>query len=138
MQKCGKCKRIFATDEELKNHQSKCGLNNIFLQCYFCHKPFAKESSLQNHLVAHMISNPTFPPRSGMIENWQRTINLAIHSVKKREVLSHRKNISSNQLFSKFICKIVFTKYLSNLNESKFPQFRHCAVFKIRIILLGI
>ena len=65
MQKCGKCKRIFATDEELSNHQSKCGLNNVFLQCHFCHKTFAKESSLKNHILAHMIPNSKFLPRPG-------------------------------------------------------------------------
>ena len=35
------------------------------------------------------------------------------HSVEKREILSHRKNILWNQLFSNFSSKsIVFTKFL--------------------------
>ena len=40
----------------------------------------------------------------------------------KREIYSHRKNISSNQLFSDFISKCVaFTKFLPKKRESKFP-----------------
>ena len=44
------------------------------------------------------------------------------HSVKKREIYSHQKNISSNQLFSDFFSKNVgFTKFLPEKCESKFP-----------------
>ena len=45
-----------------------------------------------------------------------------VHSVEKREILSHRKNISSNQLFSKLFSKIVtFTKFLPKMREREFP-----------------
>ena len=46
----------------------------------------------------------------------------AVHSVEKQEILSHWKNISWNQLFSKFFSKtVVFTKFLSKMSKSKFP-----------------
>ena len=49
-------------------------------------------------------------------------IQVHIHSVEKREILSHQKNISSNQLFSKFISKnVVFTQFLPKKYKSKFP-----------------
>ena len=39
-----------------------------------------------------------------------------VHSVEKREILSHQKDISSNQLFSNLFSRIVtFTKFLSNV-----------------------
>ena len=44
-----------------------------------------------------------------------------IHSVQKREIYSHRKNISWNQLFTKSLDKkIIFTKFLSKKCENKF------------------
>ena len=46
------------------------------------------------------------------------------HSVEKCEILSHRKNISWNQLFSNLFSKtIAFTKFLSKKYER---QFSHC------------
>ena len=52
-----------------------------------------------------------------------------LHSVEKREFLSHRKKISWNQLFSNFFSKTVgFTKFLSKKSEREFPQFPNCAV----------
>ena len=43
-----------------------------------------------------------------------------LHSVKKRKIYSHWKNISSNQLFSNSISKTVgFTKFLPKICESK-------------------
>ena len=49
------------------------------------------------------------------------------HSVEKREILSHRKKISWNQLFSNFFSETVtFTKFLPKKRESKFPKFAHC------------
>ena len=51
---------------------------------------------------------------------------LLVHSVEKREILSHQKNISQNQLFSNFSSKTVdFTKFLSKLFEREFLQFPH-------------
>ena len=48
-------------------------------------------------------------------------------SVEKREILSHKKKISSNQLFSNFFSKtIVFTKFLWKMCEREFLQFQHC------------
>ena len=48
------------------------------------------------------------------------------HSVEKREILSHLKNISSNQLFSK---TVTFTKILQ-----KFPQFSHFVLYSVKSI----
>ena len=49
------------------------------------------------------------------------------HSVEKREILSHWKKISSNQLFSNFFSKtIAFTKFLRKKCEREFLQFPHC------------
>ena len=46
---------------------------------------------------------------------------------KKREIHSHRKNISLNPLFSTFSNrKVAFTKFLSKKCESKFTSFPHC------------
>ena len=71
---------------------------------------------------------------SCMIRLMQKVINAKTHCVhtvrtyvrvrsgEKREILSHRKNISWNQLFSDFFSKTVdFTKYLSKECETKFP-----------------
>ena len=50
------------------------------------------------------------------------------HSVEKREILSHQKCTSSNQLFSNLFSKTVsFTKFLSKMREREFPQFPQCA-----------
>ena len=52
------------------------------------------------------------------------------HSVEKWKIYSHRNFLSSNQLSSNFISKIiVFTKFLSKKCESKFPQFPQCGTF---------
>ena len=54
---------------------------------------------------------------------------ITVHSVEKRKILSHRKNISSNQLFSNLSSKTVtFTKNLIKMRESKFPELPHCGV----------
>ena len=48
------------------------------------------------------------------------------HSVVKREILSHRKKISSNQFFGNFFSKtIAFTKFLQKKCEREFLQFPH-------------
>ena len=45
-----------------------------------------------------------------------------IHSVEKREILSHQKEISSSQLFSNLFSKTVtFTKFLPKMREREFP-----------------
>ena len=45
-----------------------------------------------------------------------------LHSVEKREILCHQKNISSNQLFSNLFSKIVtFTEFLPKMREREFP-----------------
>ena len=44
------------------------------------------------------------------------------HSVEKQEILSHQKNISSNQLFRNLFSKTVtFTKFLPKIREREFP-----------------
>ena len=44
------------------------------------------------------------------------------HTVEKRIILSHQKNISSNQLFSNLFSKTVtFTNFLPKLSEREFP-----------------
>ena len=44
------------------------------------------------------------------------------HTVEKREILFHRKNISSNQLFSNLFTKTVtFTEFLLKMREREFP-----------------
>ena len=50
----------------------------------------------------------------------------SMHSVEKREILSpHRKNISSNQLFSNFFSKTVtFTEFLPKMREREFRQIK--------------
>ena len=46
---------------------------------------------------------------------------LETHDVEKREILSHQRNISSNQLISTFFRKTVnFTKLLPKMRERKF------------------
>ena len=53
------------------------------------------------------------------------------HSVVISEIYSHRKNISSNHLFSNLFSKhVAFTKFLPKMRESKFPKLPHCAVWK--------
>ena len=53
---------------------------------------------------------------------WQKKILLFLHSVEKQKIYSHRKNFSSNQLFSNFFSKnVTFTKFLPEMSESKFP-----------------
>ena len=48
-------------------------------------------------------------------------------SVVKWKIYSHRKNISSNHLFTNFLSKnIAFTKVLPKMHESKFPKLPHC------------
>ena len=43
-------------------------------------------------------------------------------SMEKREILSHQRKISSNQLFSNLFSKTVtFTKFLPKLREREFP-----------------
>ena len=51
---------------------------------------------------------------------WLKKTNYSMldHSVVKRDILSHWKKISSNQLFSK---TIAFTKILSKKSEREFP-----------------
>ena len=50
------------------------------------------------------------------------------HSVEKREILSHWKYFSSNQLFSSFFSKTIdLTKFLRKKSEREFLQFPHCA-----------
>ena len=72
--------------------------------------------------------NPLFPSPNYLshnsISNALIAINIHIgsimkfHSVKKREIHSHRKNISWNQLFSIFFCKNVdFTNILTKVWE---------------------
>ena len=49
------------------------------------------------------------------------------HSVEKREILSHWKKISSNQLFSNLFSKTnAFTKFLRKNCEREFLEFPHC------------
>ena len=44
------------------------------------------------------------------------------HSVEKQEILSHLKNISSDQLFSNLFSKtVIFTKFLPKMREREFP-----------------
>ena len=51
-----------------------------------------------------------------------------VHSVEKREILSHWKKISSNQLFSNFFLKnVIFMKFLTKMCETTSQQFPHCA-----------
>ena len=48
-----------------------------------------------------------------------------VHSVEKREILCHWKEISSKQLFSNFFSKtIVFTKFLRKKCEIEFLQLK--------------
>ena len=52
------------------------------------------------------------------------------HSVEKREILSHLKNISSNQLFSnKFSKTVTFTKFLPKMREREVPYY-HAKFFR--------
>ena len=52
-----------------------------------------------------------------------------VHTVEKQKNFSHRKNISSNHLFSNFFSKYVgFTKFFPKYSESKFQKVPHCAV----------
>ena len=45
-----------------------------------------------------------------------------MHSVEKREIISHQKNISSNQLFRNLFSKTVtFTKFLPEIGERELP-----------------
>ena len=61
--------------------------------------------------------------------SYKKAIRSQCHSVEKREILSHRKNISWNHLFSTFFSKnVAFTKFLSKKCEREFPQFPHCAL----------
>ena len=60
--------------------------------------------------------------------NWQSKWSakllyyLQVTSVKKQEILSHLKNISSNQLSSNLFSKTVtFTKFLQKMYEKEFP-----------------
>ena len=51
------------------------------------------------------------------------------HSVVISEIYSHRKNVSSNHLFSNLFSKhVAFTKFLPKMRESKFPKLPHCAM----------
>ena len=50
-----------------------------------------------------------------------------VHSVVKREILSHQKNILSNLLFSNLFSK---TATFTTMRERELPQFPHCAVWK--------
>ena len=51
--------------------------------------------------------------------------------VEKREILSHWKLFSWNQLFSNFFSKdVTFTKFLPKKLEREFPQFPHSVVWK--------
>ena len=50
------------------------------------------------------------------------TLHSSPQSVEKREIYSHRKTISSNQLFSNFFSKTnAFTQFLSKMCEREFP-----------------
>ena len=61
----------------------------------------------------------------------EKSIDLESHAQKLRkintthcehEILSHQKNISSNQLFSNLFSKTVtFTKFLPKMSEREFP-----------------
>ena len=54
--------------------------------------------------------------------NW-----VVLYSVVKWKIYSHQKNISSNQLFSKFFSKnVAFTKFVPKKCESKFSFLPHC------------
>ena len=55
-------------------------------------------------------------------------VNSALHSVEKREILSHRKNIPSNQLFSK---TVAFTEILPKMWEREIPQFPQCIALQL-------
>ena len=49
-------------------------------------------------------------------------IQVHIHSVEKREILSHQKNISSKQLFCiSFSKPATFTKFSPKMREREFP-----------------
>ena len=48
------------------------------------------------------------------------------HSVEKREILSHQKNISSYQLYSNQSSKsVTFTKFLPKMCDREFLKFPH-------------
>ena len=70
--------------------------------------------------------------------NWSNTKSLLLHNckftfhnnVEKWKICSHRKNISSNQLFGDFFSKnVAFTKFLPKKCEREYPQ---CSVEKTR------
>ena len=53
--------------------------------------------------------------------------HLSSHSVVKWKIYSHRKNISSNHLFSDFFSKnVAFANFLPKMGESKFLKLPHC------------
>ena len=62
---------------------------------------------------------------------WVNTVAWQRHTVyvEKREILSHWKFFSSNQLFNNFFSKtIAFKKFLWKKSEREFLQFPHCAI----------
>ena len=86
------------------------------------------------HSVTHLWENNVFTKKMIWRNFFSVTVDFsffhtALHSVEKREILSHWKYISWNQLscnFFFFSKNIVFTKFLPKKYEREFPSIPHC------------
>ena len=102
---------------KLKTHTPQIILK-LFLQTFrenkvFTHKEITKGLTWRNVLY--------FPKLQSGKER-----NSLSHSVVKWKIYSHRKNISSNHLFSDFFSKnVVFTRFLPKMRESEFVKLPH-------------
>ena len=110
----------------LKFESSKVHQNQTFSPYKFWFPTFQQVKNLLEHqkFQYSKINFLDFLPL--LSSNWT-----SVHSVEKREILSHWKKISSNQLFSNFFSKTIdFTKFLPKKYEREFLQFPHCGVVK--------
>ena len=104
-------------------HSAQCGKtrNSVLLKKISSNQQFSDFFSKTIAFTEFLLKNggsqiPVFP-------------HCAVHSVEKREILSHWKEISSNQLFSNFFSKtIAFTNFLRKKCEREFLQFPHCVM----------
>ena len=116
---------------------SQCG-NYRNLVSYSFGKNFVKATFLLNKLLKSCFDEIFFSVRPIFLFFHNVGLSLTLYSVEKREILSHLRNISSNQLFSNLFSKTVtFMKFLPKLRERIPVISTQCSATFFRQINLG-
>ena len=115
--------------------KTQCGNLQIFPPTIFCKNSVKLTFSLKGYTVNQFDGKFLQWGKISEISTlWKSTIKHDQYFYRKinispsNQILSHHKNISSNQLFSNLSSKTVtFTKFLPKMHEREFPYFPHCA-----------